>query len=126
MAGIAASREPALARLERALDALFAAYGAGAAGLGEALVDGWARASRDKQHRLTLAWHREQLRLAVVEILEAGQRGGAFGPHLDPHATAALAVACAEAGALQVASQGGAVGPREQARALVALIRAGA
>jgi hypothetical protein len=126
IAGIAASPEPALVRLERALDALFAAYSSESGSLAPMLLDGWARAGRDKQQRLALAWHREQIRLAVADILEAGQRQGVLGRHLDVGATAALAVACAEAGALQATSQGGAVGPRDQARALLGLIRSGA
>jgi hypothetical protein len=125
IAGIATSGERPIVRLERMLDALFAAYGE-AAGLAGVLLDAWARAGRDKQHGLTLAWHQEQIRLAVVDVLRDGQRAGAVGQQLDAEATAAVVVGWAEARVLHAGSQAGAVGPREQARALLALITSGA
>ena len=126
VARIARSGEPPLAKLEGALEVLFGAYGAGAPDFTDPLMDGWLSARRDKQHRLALAWQREQVRLSLADVLAEGQRTRAVRADVDPGAAAALMLGAAEAGLLQAPTQGGAVGPAEQVRTLIALVRAGA
>lgn len=126
VARIAGSGEAPLAKLEGALEVLFGAYGAGAPDFTDRLIDGWVSARRDKQHRLTLAWQREQVRLSLADVIAEGQRHGTFRPGVDAGAAAALMLGAAEAGLLQTPTQGGAIGPAEQVRALIVLLKAGA
>jgi hypothetical protein len=126
VARIAGGDGAPLAKLEGMLEILFGAYGAGAPEFTDALVAGWVGARRDVPQRLALAWQREQLRLCLADVLAEGQRLGAVRAALDPGATAALALGAAEAGLLHTPIEGGAVGPAEQLRALLALVRTGA
>src|ERR1700694_2257271 len=64
-------------RLEGAMEIIFGAHGQSDPDFSELLLTGWMRARRDKHHRLALAWQREQLRLALQEILQAGTASGA-------------------------------------------------
>ncbi len=123
LARIAAGTEPPLARLEGALEILFGAYAAGAPEFVDLLLEGFTGARRDRHHRLTLAWQREQLRLSLVDILTEGQRAGAVRPAVDAGAAGALMLGAAEAGLLLPAAEGHAVTPGEQVRALLALVR---
>jgi hypothetical protein len=126
LARIAAGSGSPMDKLEGALEVLFGAYAAGAPEFIDPLLDGFIGARRDKQQRLTLAWQREQLRLSLADILAEGQRLGDIRGAVDAGAAAALMLGAAEAGLLQAPTQGGAVAPAEQVRALIALVRSGA
>ena len=122
------ARDPGspVGRLERALGILLDAYTDESSGLSTTLLEGWLRAQRDKQYRLRLAWQREQLRLLFQDILAEGAVRGVFRSGLDSGAVAAIIVGAAEGCLLQSAMEGGAVGPAELARAIVALTLRGA
>jgi hypothetical protein len=126
LARIAAGSGAPMDKLEGALEVLFGAYAAGAPDFIDPLLDGFISARRDKQHRLTLAWQREQLRLSLADVLAEGQRLGDVRREVDAGVAAALMLGAAEAGMLQATTQGGAVAPAEQVRALIALVRSGA
>jgi hypothetical protein len=126
LARIAAGGDPPMDKLEGALEVLFGAYAAGAPDFTDPLLEGFISARRDKQHRLTLAWQREQLRLSLADVLAEGQRLGAVRGGVDPGAAAALMLGAAEAGLLQAPAAGGAVAPADQVQALLALVRSGA
>jgi hypothetical protein len=113
-------------RLEGAMEIIFGAYGQSDPDFSEMLLTGWMRARHDKHHRLALAWQREQLRLALDEILQAGVAAGAFRKDLATGAVAAVMVGAAEGCLLQSATQGGAVPPGELVRALMNLALSGA
>jgi hypothetical protein len=119
------AREPGstLARLERAVQLLLDAYATADADLSRRLLAGWLRAREDKQWRLRLAWQREQIRLALQDILAEGTVRGELRTGLDVGAVAAVVVGTAESALLQVASEGGPVGTAELARTLVDLTR---
>ena len=89
-------------------------------------LTGWMRARHDKHHRLALAWQREQLRLSLEEILQAGVTAGTFRKEMVTGAVAAVMLGAAEGGLLQSATQGGAVPPGELVRALMSLALSGA
>jgi hypothetical protein len=112
---------PPAARLEAALEILFGAYGEGDPELSDLILGGWMRAREDKHFRLALAWHREQLRLSIEDILAEGARAGAVRPRLDPGAVAAIMLGAAEGCLLQAATDGGAVSTAELVRNLLAL-----
>jgi hypothetical protein len=123
---VACSAEPPAVRLEGAMEIIFGAYGQSDPDFSEMLLTGWMRARHDKHHRLALAWQREQLRLALDEILQAGVAAGAFRKDLVTGAVAAVMVGAAEGCLLQSATQGGAVPPGEMVRALMSLALSGA
>lgn len=114
------------AKIERAMQILFEAYGAADADFSGLVLTGWARARHDKQFRLTLAWQREQIRLSIEDILAEGLRVGAFRRDLDAGAVAAVIVGAAEGCLLQAATEGGAVPSERMLRALLALVVSGA
>ena len=118
--------EPPERRLEGALEIIFGAYGLSDQDFSEMLLTGWMRARHDKHHRLALAWLREQLRLSLGEILQAGVTAGVFRKDLDPGAAAAVMLGAAEGCLLQSATQGGAVPPGELVRVLMSLALSGA
>jgi hypothetical protein len=113
-------------KLEGAMEIIFGAYGQSDPDFSEMLLTGWMRARHDKQHRLALAWQREQLRLALDEILQAGVVAGVFRKDLATGAVAAVMVGAAEGSLLQSATQGGAVPPGDLVRALLNLALSGA
>jgi hypothetical protein len=113
-------------KLEGALEILFGAYGEGGPDFSGLLLRGWVHAQDDKHLRLTLAWHREQLRLSLEEILAEGLARGAVRSDLDPGAVAAVIVGVAEGCLLQTASDGGPVSAGELARAVLSLALSGA
>ena len=121
VAHIASGGEPPTVRLEGALEIIFGAYGQSDPDFSEMLLTGWMRARHDKHHRLALAWQREQLRLSLEEILEAGVAAGAFRKDLVTGAVAAVMLGAAEGCLLLSATQGGAVPPGELVRALMSL-----
>ena len=123
---VACSPEPPAVRLEGAMEIIFGAYGQSDPDFSEMLLTGWMRARHDKHHRLALAWQREQLRLSLEEILQAGVAAGAFRKELATGAVAAVMVSAAEGCLLQSATQGGAVPPGELVRALMSLALSGA
>jgi hypothetical protein len=108
------------------MEIIFGAYGQSDPDFSEMLLTGWMRARHDKHHRLALAWQREQLRLALDEILQAGVAAGTFRKDLVTGAVAAVMVGAAEGCLLQSATQGGAVPPGEMVRALMSLALSGA
>jgi hypothetical protein len=113
--------DPPGVRLEGALDVLFGAFGASDERFAGLLLEGWLRARRDKRFRLAMAWLREQLRLSVEEILVEGIAAGAFRRDLDPMVFSAVCLGAAEGSLLQSPSQGGAVPPDQQLKALLRL-----
>jgi hypothetical protein len=119
------SESPAV-RLEGAMEIIFGAHGQSDPDFSELLLTAWMRARRDKHHRLALAWQREQLRLALQEILQAGAAAGTFRKDLDAGAVAAVILGAAEGCLLQSATQGGAVPPGEIVRTLLGLTLSGA
>ena len=126
IAHIARGTEPPAVKLEGALEIVFGAYGQSDADFSEMLLTGWMRARHDKHHRLALAWQREQLRLSLDEILQAGVASGAFRKELATGAVAAVMLGAAEGCLLQSATQGGAVPPGELVRTLLSLALSGA
>ena len=126
VAHVARRDEPPAVRLEGVLEIIFGAYGQSDPDFSEMLLMGWMRARHDKHHRLVLAWQREQLRLSLEEILQAGVATGAFRKDLDTGAVAAVLLGAAEGCLLQSATQGGAVPPGELVRALMSLTLSGA
>jgi hypothetical protein len=123
---VACSAEPPAVRLEGAMEIIFGAYGQSDPDFSEMLLTGWMRARHDKHHRLALAWQREQLRLSLEEILQAGVAAGTFRKGLVTGAVAAVMVGAAEGCLLQSATQGGAVPPGELVRTLMSLALSGA
>jgi hypothetical protein len=121
LARVARGGGAARARLEQAMQILFAAYGAGDADFSGLFLTGWARARHDKQFRLTLAWQREQIRLSLEDILAEGVRTRAFRADLDAGAVAAVIVGAAEGCLLQAATEGGAVPGERLVRCLLTL-----
>ena len=119
---IARAADPPAIRLEGAMEIVFGAYGQSDADFSELLLTGWMGARRDKHHRLALSWQREQLRLSIEEILEAGAASGAFRKALDASAVSGIILASAEGCLLQSATQGGVVPPAELVRALLDLV----
>jgi hypothetical protein len=126
VARIASSTEPPAVRLEGAMEIIFGAYGQSDADFSEMLLTGWMRARHDKHHRLALAWQREQLRLSLEEILQAGVASGAFRKDMITGAVAGAMLGAAEGCLLQSATQGGAVPPGELVQALLGLALSGA
>lgn len=126
VARIAAGAGWPAAKLEGALEIIFGAYGLSDGDFSELLLAGWVRTRHDKDHRLALAWQREQLRLSLEDILTAGMAAGAFRRSLDAGAVAAVMLGAAEGCLLQSATQGGAVPPGELVKTLLALTLSGA
>lgn len=118
---LARGGDPPAVRLEGALDVLFGAFGASDERFAGLLLEGWLRARGDKRFRLVMAWFREQLRLSVEEILAEGIAAGAFRRDLDPVVFSAVCLGAAEGCLLQSPSQGGAVPPDQQLKALLRL-----
>ena len=123
---IARGDEPPAVRLEGAMEIIFGAYGQSDPDFSEMLLTGWMRARHDKHHRLALAWQREQLRLSLEEILQAGMTAGVFRKEMVAGAVAAVMLGAAEGCLLQSATQGGAVPPGELVKALMNLALSGA
>jgi hypothetical protein len=123
---VARGTESPAVRLEGAMEIIFGAHGQSDPDFSELLLTSWMRARRDKHHRLALAWQREQLRLALLEILQAGAAVGAFRKDLDAGAVAGVILGAAEGCLLQSATQGGAVPPGEIVRTLLSLTLSGA
>jgi len=113
-------------KLEGALEILFGAYGGGGPDFSGLLLSGWMRAQEDKHVRLTLAWHREQVRLCLEEILAEGLAQGTVRADLDPGAVAAVIMGAAEGCLLQTATDGGPITAGELARAVLRLAFTGA
>ena len=126
VARVAREGEPPAVRLEGAMEIVFGAYGQSDPDFSEMLLTGWMRARHDKHHRLALAWQREQLRLLLEEILQAGVAAGVFRREMVTGAVAAVMLGAAEGCLLQSATQGGAVPPGELVRALMSLALSGA
>ena len=108
------------------MEILFGAYGESDREFSGLFLHGWVRAREDKQFRLTLAWHREQIRLSLEEILAEGMASGAFRSDLEAGALAAVIVGTAEGCLLQSATQGGAVTAEQLVRTLLELVINGA
>ncbi len=108
------------------MEIIFGAYGQSDPDFSEMLLTGWMRARHDKHHRLALAWQREQLRLSLEEILQAGMTAGVFRKEMVAGAVAAAMLGAAEGCLLQSATQGGAVPPGELVKALMNLALSGA
>jgi len=109
-------------KIEGAMEILFGAYGESDAEFSGLFLSGWIQARDDKHVRLALAWQREQIRLALRDILAEGATSGVFRSDLDPGAVAAVIVGTAEGCLLQAATQGGAVTAEQLVRTLLRLI----
>jgi hypothetical protein len=118
VAGIAAAPGPATRRRDRALACLTAAFGSDAE-LAPLLAPVWHRALTDERLALTFAWMREQLRVSLQEILEAGVAEGTVRKEPNPESLAWIILAACEA--LVREAPGGGVVPT--ADLLVALAR---
>lgn len=118
---VAESGEPPPVKLETALNVLFGVYASGDPDFSGLMLEGWLRAGQDKQYRLRLAWQREQLRLAIKDILAEGALHGAFRAGLDAGAVASVMLGTAEGCLLQAATEGGAVTPVELVQTLIGL-----
>lgn len=121
LARLARRPDPPPVKLEGALDVLFGAFGASDERFAGLMLEGWLRARRDKRFRLAMAWLREQLRLAVEEILAEGIAAGAFRRDLDPVVFSAVCLGAAEGCLLQSPSQGGTVPPDQLLKLLLRL-----
>jgi hypothetical protein len=66
VSAMAAEREPATTPLRVAVETFLAA---GSGPLGITLLDAWRAGRTDERAALALAWAREQLRLAIAELL---------------------------------------------------------
>ena len=100
--GVARDISMRAAALERAADieaivaALLSAY-APDAPLAKALREDWLRGRDDKTARLALAWAREQVRLALFEVLQRGRASRALRVTGDAETLAWLWLAACEA-----------------------------
>lgn len=126
LARVARGADPPRVKLEGAMEILFGAYGESDREFSGLFLHGWVRAREDKQFRLTLAWHREQIRLSLQEILAEGMASAAFRTDLEAGALAAVIVGTAEGCLLQSATQGGAVTAEQLVRTLLELVINGA
>ena len=94
VAAIAAEATPEATSLRAALAHLLATH----ASHGMALLDAWKRARADKRAALALGWAREQLRLAIVELLGREAKAGRL--RADPHDALAWVVVVASESAV--------------------------
>jgi hypothetical protein len=94
--GARATRLSDARALRASIDAVAAAYGPDAplAGL---LRRDWLRGRTDKNSRLALAWAREQVRLALVDVLRGAARNGLIPEAADADSVAWFWLAGAEA-----------------------------
>lgn len=99
------------ADLRAVVDALAAAYGPESP-LAAAMRKDWLRGRSDKNVRLALGWAREQVRLAMVDVVQRAAWASLVSAHPNAETLAWLSLACCEALAYEPAS---AVGDRVQA-----------
>ena len=92
IATIAAERPPAPTPLRAALTQMTTAYASQAA----VFFDAWKRARSDKRAALALGWAREQLRLAVVELLARDGTAGRLRTAATHDSLARIIVAVSE------------------------------
>jgi hypothetical protein len=95
VAAIASANEPPRIKRDQALGRLAEAFGRD----GESaslILAAWHRARVDGGLALALAWAREQLRVSLQEILEAGARAGVMRRDRDPATLAAVLLAGCE------------------------------
>lgn len=93
---IAAESDPPATPLRGALEALVGGYARGGP-LATALVEAWRPATIDKRAALAVAWAREQLRLAIAEVLEREAKADRLRHDLPRDALAWVVLAGAEA-----------------------------
>lgn len=96
LSAIAAEDEPPGTSLRGALERVVASYARGGA-LAKLVADAWRAATTDKRAALSLAWAREQLRLAVADVLAREAKGGRLRADLPLDAVAWVVLAGAEA-----------------------------
>ena len=99
-ADVARQTDPAATSLRAALDTLLGAHAAHPA----MLLDAWQRAHRDKRTALALGWAREQLRIAVADLLERETKAGRLPAEAPRDALAWLIVVASEAAASESAA----------------------
>src|SRR5688500_6118539 len=92
VATIAAEPHPAPTPLRAALAHMLSTHAAH----GAALLDAWRRARADKRAALAQGWAREQLRLAVVELLGREAKAGRLRTELPHDALAWVVVVASE------------------------------
>jgi hypothetical protein len=116
LAAIAGAAEPARIRRDQALGRLADAFGRDAESA-SLILAAWHRGHADRRLALGLAWAREQLRVSLQEILEAGARAGVMRRDRDPAALAVVLLAGCES-LLREPPEGGAVSTTELLRVL--------
>ena len=84
------------ADLRAVVDALAAAYGPESP-LAAAMREDWLRGRNDKNVRLALGWAREQVRLAIVDVVQRAAQTSLVRAHADAETLAWLWLACCEA-----------------------------
>jgi hypothetical protein len=119
LAGIAAAPDPPLVRRDRALACLAVAFGEDGE-LASRLPGAWHRARTNGGLALALAWAREQLRVSLHEILEAGARAGTIRKEPPAAELAWVLLAACEA-LMREAPGGGVVTTADVVRALARL-----
>lgn len=99
IAAAARETDPASTSLRGALETLLDAHAAHAT----ALLDAWKRAHGDKRTALALGWAREQLRIAVADLLGRETKAGRLPAESPRDALAWLIVVASEAIASEAA-----------------------
>jgi hypothetical protein len=107
VAAIATADEPPRIRRDQVLGRLAEAFGRDGE-FASLILAGWHRGRADRGVALALAWAREQLRVSLQEILEAGAREGVMRRDRDPAALATVLLAGCES-LLREAPEGGTV-----------------
>jgi hypothetical protein len=95
VSAIAAEHDAPETSLRAAIDELLAAYAADGP-LAATLTDAWRGARADKRAALALAWAREQLRLAIEDVLAREAKADRIRPGLGLDALAWLVLVAAE------------------------------
>lgn len=96
LSAAAAEAEPPATSLRAAIEALVAGYIRGGA-LASVVAEAWRAAGADKRAALSLAWAREQLRLAVADVLAREAKAGRLRADLPLDTLAWAVLAGAEA-----------------------------
>jgi hypothetical protein len=116
VAAIAAADEPPRVRRDQALGRLVEVFGRDGE-TASLILAAWHRGRADHDLALALAWAREQIRVSLQEILQAGARAGVMRRDRDPATLAAVLLAGCES-LLRAAPDEGAVPTNDLLRVL--------